>query len=115
MWKFRFQIGYRAFRNTYHKTQIVGKINKKGICPLRRIEPLEGKKMLRQYTVLIRREKEGYLAHCLETEMLARGATQEEARENLRRAIEVYLRSNPPEEYPKEGVDLCLTRIEVSV
>jgi predicted RNase H-like HicB family nuclease len=70
--------------------------------------------MLRQFTVLIRKEGEGYLAHCLETEILARGATQEEARQNLCKAIETYLKTIPPEEYPKEGVDLYFTRIEVA-
>lgn len=70
--------------------------------------------MLRQFTVLIRKEKEGYLAHCMETEIFAKGATLEEARDNLRKAIEVYLKTIPPEEYPKEGVDLYFTRIEVS-
>lgn len=69
--------------------------------------------MLRQYTVLIRKEGEGYLAHCLETEIFARGSTQEEAKDNLCRAIESYLKSIPPEERPKEGVDLYFTRIEV--
>ena len=70
--------------------------------------------MLRQFTVLIRKEGNGYLAHCMETEILARGATQEEARENLCKAIESYLKNTPPEEHPKEGVDLYFARIEVA-
>lgn len=70
--------------------------------------------MLRQFTVLIRKEGEGYLAHCMETELLARGATQEEARDNLRKAIELYLKNTPPQEHPKEGVDLYFLRLEVA-
>ncbi len=69
--------------------------------------------MLRQFTVLIRKEGEGFLAHCLETEIFARGATQEEARDNLCKEIASYLKKIPPEQYPKEGVDLYFTRIEV--
>ncbi|MDI6760331.1 MAG: hypothetical protein QMD05_05855 [Candidatus Brocadiaceae bacterium] len=69
--------------------------------------------MSRQFTVLIRRDGEGYLAHCMETEILARGATQEEARDNLCKALESYLKTIPQEEHPKEGVDLYFTRIEV--
>ncbi|HHT9120309.1 MAG TPA: type II toxin-antitoxin system HicB family antitoxin [Candidatus Hypogeohydataceae bacterium YC41] len=70
--------------------------------------------MSRQFTVLIRKDGEGYLAHCLETEVYAKGATQEEAMENLRNALESYLKKIPLEEHPKEGVDLYFARIEVA-
>ncbi len=70
--------------------------------------------MLRQFTVLIRKDGDGYLAHCLETEIFAKGVTPEEAQENLRNTIVSYLKTIPQEKYPKEGVDLYFTRIEVT-
>ena len=49
--------------------------------------------MIRYYSVLINKEAKFYVANCPELEVTSQGTTVEEAEENLREAIELYIES----------------------
>ena len=46
-------------------------------------------------TVAITREDEWYVARCLEVEVASQGKSVEEARENLKEALELYFEDEP--------------------
>jgi predicted RNase H-like HicB family nuclease len=51
--------------------------------------------MLKQFTALIEREGEGYISLCPELDIASQGDTIEEARENLREALELFFETAP--------------------
>jgi predicted RNase H-like HicB family nuclease len=52
----------------------------------------------RSLQVVIYREGDGYVAQCLNVDVASDGATEEEARDNLREALELYF--NEPDAAP---------------
>ena len=46
--------------------------------------------MTRQWTAIIEREGNGYVAFCSELDIASQGATMAEARENLQEALELF-------------------------
>ncbi|HJZ44205.1 MAG TPA: type II toxin-antitoxin system HicB family antitoxin [Hyphomicrobiaceae bacterium] len=54
--------------------------------------------MTRQFTAIIEREQEGYVALCPELDVASQGDTIEEARANLREALELFLETASPDE-----------------
>ena len=46
--------------------------------------------MTRQWTAIIEREGDGYVALCPELDIASQGATVTEARENLKEALELF-------------------------
>jgi predicted RNase H-like HicB family nuclease len=54
--------------------------------------------MTRQFTAIIERENEGFVALCPELDVASQGDTIEEARANLREALELFLETASPEE-----------------
>ncbi len=52
--------------------------------------------MTRQFTAIIEREHEGYVALCPELDVASQGDTIEEARANLREALELFLETHRP-------------------
>lgn len=72
--------------------------------------------MQRQLTAFIQREGNGYVSLCPELNIAIQGDTIEEAREDLREALELFFETASPEE-----VQMCLheevyvTRLEVAV
>ena len=72
--------------------------------------------MTRLFTAAIHREGDGFVAICPELDVASQGATVEEARENLREAVELFLETASPEEV-KERLhgDVYLTSLEVNV
>jgi len=54
--------------------------------------------MTRQFTAIIEREHQGYVALCPELDVASQGDTIEEARANLREALELFLETASPEE-----------------
>ena len=46
--------------------------------------------MTRQWTAIIERENDGYVALCPELDIASQGATVTEARENLKEALELF-------------------------
>ena len=49
--------------------------------------------MKRQLTAIIEREGDGYVALCPELDLASQGDTVQEARENLREALELFFES----------------------
>jgi predicted RNase H-like HicB family nuclease len=54
--------------------------------------------MQKQLTAIIEREGDGYVSLCPEMDIASQGNTVEEARENLREALELFFETAAPEE-----------------
>ena len=54
--------------------------------------------MTRQLTAIIEREGNGYVSLCPELDIASQGETIEQARENLRGALELFFECASPEE-----------------
>lgn len=54
--------------------------------------------MTRQFTAIIEREDDGYVAFCPELDIASQGDTIESARANLQEALELFLESASPHE-----------------
>ena len=72
--------------------------------------------MRRQLTAIIEREKDGYVSLCPELDIASQGDTVEEARENLREAIELFFETASPAEIEARlHEEVYVTRVEVAV
>jgi predicted RNase H-like HicB family nuclease len=72
--------------------------------------------MNQRLTALIQREDDGFVALCPELDVASQGDSIEEARENLREAVELFFECAPPSEVSQRlARDLFVTQIEVSV
>jgi len=71
--------------------------------------------MSRRLTALIHREDETYVALCPELDIASQGDSMEEARDNLREALELFLECAGPEEIEKRPhADVLIMHVEVS-
>ena len=71
--------------------------------------------MTRQFTAIIAREDDGYVADCPELDVASQGGTVAEARANLREAIELFLETASPEELERRyGSEVYITQIDVA-
>ena len=72
--------------------------------------------MERELTAIIEREGEGYVALCPEVDVASQGDTVDEARANLREALELFFETASPEEI-KERVhsEVYVTQLKVAV
>ena len=64
-----------------------------------------------KYNVIIQKEDNWYVAKCIDNSVASQGKTIEEALENLKEALELYLQSEEAEK-PKE---MLITTLEVVV
>lgn len=73
-------------------------------------------KLKRNFTAIIEKEGNMYVSLCPELDIASQGKSVEEARENLKEAIELFLEEASPEEI-KERLhsELFITQLEVSV
>ena len=72
--------------------------------------------MKKQLTAIIEREEGGYVSLCPELDIASQGDTIEEARENLREAIELFLETASSEEIQTRLHDeIYITRLEVAI
>ena len=72
--------------------------------------------MQKQLTAIIEREGEGYVSLCPEVDIASQGDTIEEARENLREALELFFETASPKEIQARLHDeVYVTRVEVAV
>jgi predicted RNase H-like HicB family nuclease len=72
--------------------------------------------MQKQLTAFIEREGDGYVSLCPELDIASQGDTIEEARENLREAIELFFETASPEEIQlRLHEEVYVTRLEVAV
>lgn len=67
-------------------------------------------------TAIIEQEEVGYVALCPELDIASQGDTVEEARDNLREALELFFESASPEEIRSRlRRDVFVTQVEVAV
>jgi predicted RNase H-like HicB family nuclease len=70
----------------------------------------------RTFTAAIHREGDGYVAICPELDVASQGDTVEQAHENLREAVELFLETAGPEEVAERlHGEIYFTRLEVNV
>jgi len=66
-------------------------------------------------TAIIEREGDGYVSLCPELDIASQGDNVEQARDNLREALELFFETAPPEEIKRRlHGDIFVTQIEVS-
>ncbi len=72
--------------------------------------------MMRTFTVILEKEEDGYSALCPELDMVSQGATLEEARDNLREALTLFMETASPEEIQSRlHQEVYVTHLEVAV
>jgi predicted RNase H-like HicB family nuclease len=72
--------------------------------------------MARRLTAWIEREGDGYVALCPELDVASQGNTVEEARQNLREALELFFEAAPAEEVARRlSTEFYVTQVEVPV
>ncbi len=72
--------------------------------------------MQKQLTAIIEREDDGYVALCPELDIASQGDSIEEARGNLREAVELFFETASTEEVDRRQHDeIYVTRLEVAV
>ncbi|HMJ07521.1 MAG TPA: type II toxin-antitoxin system HicB family antitoxin [Pyrinomonadaceae bacterium] len=72
--------------------------------------------MLRTLTATIWRENDGYVSLCPELDIASQGETVEEARANLREAVELFFEVAPPDEIAgRLNSEVYVTPMEVEV
>lgn len=72
--------------------------------------------MQRQLTAIIERENDGYVSLCPEVDIASQGNTVQEARENLREALELFFESASPMEIQQRlHEEVYITRLEIAV
>jgi predicted RNase H-like HicB family nuclease len=70
----------------------------------------------KQLTAIIEREGDGYVSLCPELDIASQGDTIEEARNNLREAVELFFESASPNEIQTRlHEEVYVTQVEVSV
>lgn len=72
--------------------------------------------MNKQFTAIIEREGTGYVSLCPEFDIASQGDTIEEAKKNLREALELFFESASPKEIQSRMHDeVYVSRLEVAV
>ena len=72
-------------------------------------------KQMRRLTAVIERECKGYVALCPELDVASQGDTVEEARANLKEAVELFLESASKEEVEQRlHSEVFVTQLEVA-
>ncbi len=72
--------------------------------------------MQKQLTAIIEREDDGYVALCPGLDVASQGSTIEEARDNLREAVELFFETASEEEINRRLHDeIYVTQLEVAV
>ena len=77
---------------------------------------IQENKMTRQLTAIIEREDNGYVALCPDVDVASQGDTVDEARSNLKEALELFFETASTEEIQKRLHDeVYVTHVEVAV
>jgi len=72
--------------------------------------------MQKQLTAIIEREEDGYVSLCPELDIASQGDTIEEARENLREALELFFETASSKEIrTRLHEEVYVTRVEVAI
>lgn len=71
---------------------------------------------VQQFTAIIEREENQYVALCPEFDIASQGDTVEEARKNLKEAIELFFEAASPQEIRERLHDeVFITRLEIAI
>ena len=69
-----------------------------------------------QFTAILSKEEDQYVALCPELDIASQGSSIEEARQNLREALELFFETASPEEIKTRlHEEVYVTRVEVTV
>jgi len=72
--------------------------------------------MQKQLTIIIEREGDGYLSLCPEVDVASQGVTIEEARDNLREALELFFElASPAEVQQRSHEKVYISCMEIAV
>lgn len=72
--------------------------------------------MQKQITAIIEREGTGYVSLCPQLDIASQGDTVEEARENLREALELFFEAASPSEiHDRFHREIYITQLEIAV
>jgi len=72
--------------------------------------------MQRYFTAIVEREGSGYVSFCPELDIASQGDTIEEARGNLREALELFFETASPDEIQtRSNEEVYVTRLGVAV
>lgn len=66
-----------------------------------------------KFTALITKEEKWYVARCVELGVVSQGKTIEEAQDNLREAVELYIESFGTDDLPESTGEIVLCTLEV--
>ena len=73
-------------------------------------------KTVHEFTALVERDGDGYVALCPEFDVASQGDTVEEAKRNLAEAVSLFLETADPSEIERRRhSEVFVTRLEVSV
>ncbi len=71
--------------------------------------------MIRRLTAMIQPEGDGFVALCPELDVASQGDTIQQARDNLREALELFFECAPPSEVEQRWAgEVFVTQVEVS-
>lgn len=71
--------------------------------------------MSKKLTAVITKEDKWYVAHCVELGVVSQGRTIDEAKTNLKEAVDLYLESFGNEDIPDSVGEVILYPFEVTV
>jgi predicted RNase H-like HicB family nuclease len=85
-------------------------------CLPYKLQIRQNMKQIKQFTAIIEREDDWYVALCPELDIASQGTTIEEARHNLIEALELFFETASPSEIEERlHTEVFVTRLEVSV
>ena len=71
--------------------------------------------MSHRFTAVITKEEKWYVALCIELGVVSQGQTIEEAKINLKEAVELYIESFGTEDLPQSNEEVMLYPLEVII
>lgn len=72
--------------------------------------------MMKTFTAILEKEEDGYSALCPELDIASQGGTLEEARDNLKEALTLFMETASPEEIQARlHQEVYVTHLEVAV
>jgi len=71
--------------------------------------------MSHRFTAVITKEEKWYVALCVELGVVSQGRTIEEAKTNLKEAVELYIESFGTEDLPQSNEEVMLYPLEVVI
>jgi predicted RNase H-like HicB family nuclease len=77
---------------------------------------MRGGEMRQKLTAIIEKENDGYVSLCPELDIASQGNTIEQARDNLKEALELFFETASPEEIKQRlHTDIFVTQVEVGI